>query len=200
MKFKIEPAYLKFGEYKVEPDLKPEGDIKVEDGIKFEAPPPAGPGGIPSPYPNVAEEGESLGNAVARKAGEGQKEFLEVKLENTQISSARGVGDQPGAPEPGDDGLVDALARKSGGGGPQEYFDVKMEEVFVTSVSSRSEPQDEDGPDDDGDAFTDWIAKKRGKGGLGVSDEEPNEAFIGEDELPDDGTGVAAFMRPRPRA
>jgi hypothetical protein len=95
VKFKIESADLKFGEYKVEPDYKLEGDWKVEDGIKFEGRPglPASPPGAPVPYPNVDRDGDDLAESLARKAGEGQKDFFKVKMEEVMVTSARTGGE-----------------------------------------------------------------------------------------------------------
>ncbi|MBE0609503.1 MAG: hypothetical protein IH609_08995 [Dehalococcoidia bacterium] len=103
VKFKIEPAYLKFGEYKVEPE--PDGDLKVEGGIKFEGArfddtqnvagfaPSAGPPGAPIPYPAVEGDGDDLAESLARKAGGGQQDFFKVKMEEVMVTSVRPGGE-----------------------------------------------------------------------------------------------------------
>ena len=156
VKFKIEPAHLKFGDLKAEPDFKPEGDLKVEEGIKFEGlPPPSGPGGVPAPYPNVADGGDGLPDALARKAGGEPQEYFKVQMEEVLVSSARAVGEGPEGDElPGESG-VEAFMRINKGPGP------KTAEVFGSSLSSG---EDDDASGGEGAGAADWIERKAGKG------------------------------------
>jgi hypothetical protein len=222
VKYKIEPAYLKFGDQKAELEYKPEGDFKGEGGIKFEGAkfddtfraetlaPPAAPGGVPLPYPNVDEgalvDDGGIVDAIGRKAGEGQKDFLAVKVQDVVVSSLGEGADPTDSPEADDDGLADALARKAGGG-QQEYFNVKIEEVFVTSArpegdtSENDEVPDDESPDDDESGIAGWIARGKGtKKGFGR--QEMDEALEGQtsaeidgESADDDHEGELAFAR-----
>ena len=222
VKYKIEPAYLKFGDQKAELEYKPEGDFKGEGGIKFEGAkfddtfraetlaPPAAPGGVPLPYPNVDEgalvDDGGIVDAIGRKAGEGQKDFLAVKVQDVVVSSLGEGADPTDSPEADDDGLADALARKAGGG-QQEYFNVKIEEVFVSSArpegdtSENDEVPDDESPDDDEPGIAGWIARGKGtKKGFGR--QEMDEALEGQtsaeidgESADDDHEGELAFAR-----
>lgn len=75
-------------------------DVKIEEVMT-----PSGPGGIPVPYPNAdGSEGDGEGAAewLARKAGKGQQEFLQVKMQEAFITReapagnpADGAGEHP---------------------------------------------------------------------------------------------------------
>ncbi len=61
-------------------------NIKLEEVV----PPPVSPSGVPIPYPiadDASDGGSSLADALARKAGEGQKDYLAVKMDDVLVSS-----------------------------------------------------------------------------------------------------------------
>jgi hypothetical protein len=201
VKFKIEPAYLKFGEYKVEPE--PDGDLKVEGGIKFEG----GKGDDTHKVEGVApptassdpDDGDQLTREIQPATGGGYIGETEKNLtsfsSDPQEGGEVGPGDMlrrtpgpltAGEPQDGGDsdevGPGDLLRRRVGG---EEFFKVKMEEVVVSSAIDPAAPAptpvpypvSDEPPDDEGSGVADWIAKKRGKGGLGFLDVKAEEPF-----------------------
>jgi hypothetical protein len=183
VKFKIEPAYLKFGEYKAEPEFKPEGDIKGEGGIKFDGPKFDDTYKAESITPPTALRDPDDGGELTREVqpGTGRPYIGETEKDLRSFSSD---------PE-------------EGGESDEEFFKVKLEDLRLTPAAPGGVPIPyplDDGPGDNNDAgAADWIARKAGKGQQEFLEVKMSEAFISrgavdEDETLDDETGVASWI------